>query len=203
MTGLLSNLIQLCYGHTPPQWTKKPVRDAQPSATSCCALFLQEPTASQKCTALGYKLLHTLPAKTNSHDEHARHLAELQLQVARRATYYSPQPKVNTQGTWPNSGFKSQPRSQHGSPRQTQTIVELWGTRPNSSTSHKAALLEGTYVPQSTNSHNEDVRHLAKLQLQVARSPTYRAHNLRRRCKALGWTPTASRKAPLQGEPKD
>jgi hypothetical protein len=124
---------------------QQPVRDAQPSATSCHALFLQEPTTSQRRTALGYKLLCALPARTNSHDEHARHLAELQLQVARRATYQSPQPKENTQGTWLNSSFKSQ----HGSPRQTQTIVELRGTWPNSGTSRKAALLEGTCIPQS------------------------------------------------------
>ena len=101
--------------------------------------------ASQRCTALGYKLPCTLPARTNSHDEHARHLAELQLQVARRATYQSPQPKENTQGTWLNSSFKSQ----HGSPRQTQTIIKLQGTWPNSGTSRKAALLEGTCIPQS------------------------------------------------------
>ena len=77
---------------------QQPVRDAQPLATSCRALFLQEPTAT-----------------------------------------------MNTPGTWLNSSFKSQ----HGSPRQTQTIVELRGTWLNSSTSRKAALLEGTCVPQS------------------------------------------------------
>jgi hypothetical protein len=102
-------------------------------------------TASQRRTALGYKLPCALPARTHSRDEHARHLAELQLQVARRDTYQIPQPEGNTQGTWPNSGFKSQ----RSSPRQTQTVVELRGTGPNSGACCKAGLLEGTYVPQS------------------------------------------------------